>query len=108
MITTSVADITADNTNGNKTLLARGVSILFINGKPTVIDGLTKHQNPPSWLVILLVVPLNKVLLFSNDLITFVIPFISLFLRHFHGPLLDLNFLLISFIALLISYSVAF
>ena len=38
----SVADIHADNPNGNKTLLANGVSTLFINGKPAVITRLRK------------------------------------------------------------------
>ena len=36
----SAADIPADNPNGNKTLLANGMSTLFTNGKPTVINGL--------------------------------------------------------------------
>ena len=35
-------------TNGNKTLLANGVSSLFINGKAAVINGLKKIKNSPS------------------------------------------------------------
>ena len=46
-IAASVADIAADNSNANKILLARGVSTLFINCKPAVINGLRKFKNPP-------------------------------------------------------------
>ena len=74
----SVADIAADNPNGNKRPLARDVSKLFIYGKPAVINGLIKLRNLPSWLVIFPVFPFNKIPLFSKDLITF-ISFISLF-----------------------------
>ena len=52
-IAASAADIPADNSNEIKTLLANGGSTLFINGKPSVINGLIKVGNPPSWLVIL-------------------------------------------------------
>ena len=41
-IAESAADIPADSPVGNKTLLADGVSTLFINGKPAVINGLRK------------------------------------------------------------------
>ena len=34
----SAADIPADNLNGIKTLLAKGISTLFINGKPATIN----------------------------------------------------------------------
>ena len=78
-IATSAADIPADNPDGNKTLSAKGVSTVFINCKPAVVNGLRKVKNPPSWLVIFLVVLLNKIPLFSKDLITFIICFISLF-----------------------------
>ena len=44
----SAADVTADNPNGTKTLLANGLSILFLNGKPVVINGLRKFNVPPS------------------------------------------------------------
>ena len=63
-IAASVADIAADNPNGDKTLLARGVSTFFTNGKPVVINGLRKLKNPPSWLVTFVVVPLNKIPVF--------------------------------------------
>ena len=80
--------------------LARVVSTVFINDKPAVINGLRKFKNLPSWIVIFLVVPFNKIPLFSKDLITFTISFISLFVRVIPEPLLDVNFLLCSFIPL--------
>ena len=55
---------------------AIGVSTFFINGKAVVINGLRKLRDPPSWLVIFLVVPL-----FSKDLITVTVSFISLFVN---------------------------
>ena len=60
---------------------AIGVSTFFINGKAVVINGLRKLSDPPSWLVIFLVVPFSKIPLFSKDLITFTISFISLFVN---------------------------
>ena len=74
-----VAENPADNPNGNKTLLAGGVSVLFINGKPAGINDRRKLTNSSSWLVIFAIVLFNKVPLFSNDLLTFIISFISLF-----------------------------
>ena len=74
----SVAGTTAVNQKGTKMLLANGVSAIFINGKPTGINGLRKLRNPPSWLVIFLAVPFNNIPLFSKDLIVF-ISFMSLF-----------------------------
>ena len=62
----SVADIAADNPNGNKRLLARGVSKLFIYGKPAAINGLRKLRNPSSWLVRFLVVPFSKFFYFPK------------------------------------------
>ena len=44
----SVAEAATVNREGNKTLLANGVSIFFINGKPADINGLRKLRNPPS------------------------------------------------------------
>ena len=61
------------------------MSTLFINGKQVVINGLRKFENPQSRLVIILAVPFNKVILFSEDLINFIIWFISLFVRVVHG-----------------------
>ena len=69
-----------------KTLLANGVSTFFINDKLAVINGLRKFKNPPSWLVIFLVVSFNKIPLFSKDLITFIISFISLLVRVIPEP----------------------
>ena len=94
-IAASVADIAADNLNGIKIFLAKVLSKLFINGETTVIDNLGKFRNPPSWLVIFLVVPLNKIPLFSIDLITFITSFISLFVRVFPKPAIDENAFLI-------------
>ena len=85
-----------------KTLLARDVRTVFINGKPAVINGLSKFKSRPSRQVIFLAVPFSKVLLFSKDLITFTMSFISLFVRVIPEHLLDANFLLSSFIPLLI------
>ena len=68
--------------------LAIGVSIFFINGKPAAFNGLRIFKNPPSWLVIFLVVPFNKITLFSKDLITFTISVISILVRVIPGPLL--------------------
>ena len=50
-IAVSVAEAAAVTPNGNKTLLANGVSTLFVDGKPAAINGLKKLWNPPSWLV---------------------------------------------------------
>ena len=35
-----------------------------MEGKPVIINGLRKFENPPSSLVIFLVVPFNKIVLF--------------------------------------------
>ena len=45
--------------------------------------------NFPFWLVIFLVVPFNEISLFSKDLITFIISFISLFVRVIPEPVID-------------------
>ena len=79
-IVASVADIAAGNLNGKKKDIARGVSTLYINGKPAVINILRKLKNPPPWTVIFLVVPFKKNL-FSKELITFIISFSKLFFR---------------------------
>ena len=52
----------AINPNGTKTLLSNSVSTFFIDGTPTDINGLRKLENPPSWQVIFLVVPLKRFL----------------------------------------------
>ena len=44
LLAASVAGIAADNPDGKKTILARDVSALFINGKPAVINGLRKFK----------------------------------------------------------------
>ena len=77
----SVAEAAAVTPNDNKTLLANGVSTFFINGNLAVINGLRKLRNISSWLVIFLVVPFNKIHLFSKDLIIFIVVFISLFVN---------------------------
>ena len=68
-IAASLAAIVA--ANDNKTLLPRGVSILFINGKSAAINGLEKFKNPSFWLVIFLVVTFNKSLYFLKALLLF-------------------------------------
>ena len=78
-IAASVAGAAAVNPNGTKALLANGVTTSFINGKSVVINGLRKLRNPASWLLTFLVVPFNKIPLFSKDLISFIVSFILLF-----------------------------
>ena len=65
----SVSDADAINLNGINTLLANGKSTFFINEKATDINDLRKLRNPS----------FNKIPLFTEDLITFAISFISLF-----------------------------
>ena len=48
LISAYVADIPAYNPNCFKTLLARGVSSLFINCKPVVIHDLIRFKDRPS------------------------------------------------------------
>ena len=55
------------------------MNTFFINGKPPVINGLTKLRNPPFWIVVFLVVPFNKFLLYSKDLTTFTRSYIPFF-----------------------------
>ena len=66
-ITAAVAESAVVNPEGTQTLLANGMNTFFNNGKPTGINGLRKLRNLPSWLVIFLVVPFKKVLLFSKS-----------------------------------------
>ena len=93
-IAASAADIPADNSNGIKTLLASERGTLFINGKLALINDLRKFRNPPSWMVIFVVVPLNKIPLLSKDLITFITSFISLFVGVIPEPLPVIYYLL--------------
>ena len=76
-IPASVAEA-AVTPNGTKMLLAYSVRTFFINGKLAVINGLRKLRNSHFWLITFLIVSFNKYRLFSKDLITFMIPFISL------------------------------
>ena len=101
LILLDVADVAADNLNVNKTVLTRGVSILFINGRPAVINGLRKMRNPPSGLVFL-----NKILLFSKDVITFTISLAALFIRVIPEPSLKIK--LYFFVAISTNSSAAF
>ena len=57
------------------------VSTCPITLKTAAINGLRELRNPPSWLVIFLIVHFNKIPLFPKDLITSRILFISLFAR---------------------------
>ena len=78
-IPASVAEAAHVTPNGTKMLLAYSVKTFFINGKLAVINGLRKLRNSHFWLITFLIVPFNKYRLFSKDLITFMIPFISLY-----------------------------
>ena len=73
-IAASVADAATVNFNGTKILLVYGVSTFFINDKSGLINGFSNLRNPPSGLVMCLVVPeLYWIkLIFSKDLITFI------------------------------------
>ena len=62
----SVAEAAAVNPKDTKTLLAYGVSTLFIYGKTATINGLRKVRNPSSWIVNFEVVFSNKISLFSE------------------------------------------
>ena len=77
-IAASVIDAPAVNPNGLKTFLANGVSTFYINAKPAVINGLRKLRNSPVWLLLFLLVPFNKIPLFSEKLIILIISFILL------------------------------
>ena len=55
--------------------------MVFIDDKAAVINGLRKFKNPPLWLVMFLVIPFNKMPLFSKDLATFIICFMPVFVR---------------------------
>ena len=57
----SAAEAAAVGPQGTKRLSANGVNTFFINGKPVDSNGLGKLRNSPTCLVILLVVPFNKV-----------------------------------------------
>ena len=48
LIASSVPQAASVNPYSTKAHLANGVSTLFINGKPAVINGLRKLGNPPS------------------------------------------------------------
>ena len=80
-ILASASCIADANSNSIKTILAIDESTHFINGKPAVINGLTKLRSSHFWPVIFLVVTFSKIPLFSKDLFTFLISFISLFVR---------------------------
>ena len=73
----AVGEAAAINLKCTKTLLANYVSIFFINGKLTDINGLRRLRNHPFWQVTFQVAPL-VIPLFSEDLVTFITSFISL------------------------------
>ena len=72
------AFVAAVTQSGSKTILASGGSKLFINGKPTLMN---KLRNLPFWFITFSIVAFNEILLFSKDLITLIISFISLLLN---------------------------
>ena len=69
--------------------LANSVSTFSICSKPAVTNGLKQLRNPPSWQVTFLLAPFNKIPLFSKDFITFIISFISVFVRAIPEPEID-------------------
>ena len=83
----SISETAAVNHKGTKMLLSDEVTTFLINGKPTCINGLRKSRNPPSWIIIFLVVSFNKILLFSKHAITFMTSFTSLFVSVSLEPL---------------------
>ena len=66
------------------------MSTFFIDGETTFIKGPRKLSNPSSWLIIVPVAAFHKILLFSKNLITFMISFISVFVSVIPEPLLFL------------------
>ena len=78
-IAASVADAAVVNPKRTIAHLANVVSTFFINGKLTFIKVPRKLSNPSFWLIIFLLVPFNKIPLFSKELIAFIISFISMF-----------------------------
>ena len=65
------------------------MSAIFIYYEPTIIDGIRKFKNRPYWLLIFIVVSFNEIPLFSKDLITFIMSFISRFVRVIPEPVSD-------------------
>ena len=68
----SVADAAAVNPNGTKIFLATCVSAFSIKCKIAFVNGARELSNPFSWLIFFLVVPFNKISLFSKDLIPYI------------------------------------
>ena len=64
------------------------MSALVINSKLNVLNDLGKLRNSPYLLVIFVVVTFIKIPLFSKGLITFIIFFISLFVRAIPEPVI--------------------
>ena len=69
------------------------MSRFFINGKPADSNGLKKMRNPHSAQVIFLVGPLDKIPLFSKNIISFIISFFLLLLRISPEPLIKKIFI---------------
>ena len=79
------------NYNGNRTILANGISTFLVNGKLVLINRpKTLVRNPLSWLLIFEVVPFNNISVFSRNLITFIISFISLIRKYLVGEIQNL------------------
>ena len=89
-IAASIANADAVSPNGAKTFLANYVSMFFVNGTAILINGARNLSNPPSWLLILLVVHFNKIPLFSKVIITLLIYFVSFFVSTIPQPLISL------------------
>ena len=85
-IAASAADIPDDKLNAIKTLSAHGVSTLFVYYNPSISDGIGKFKNLLYWLAIFRVVSFNEIPLFSKELLTFKIYFMSWFVRVIPEP----------------------
>ena len=94
LIAASSDNAAAVNLRSTRTLFANGVSIFFVNGKATLVNRARKLCIPPSWLLIFLVIPLNNMFLFSKDLLTFAMSFVSLFVSVIPEPANNESFLL--------------
>ena len=92
---TSLADADAVCPNGAETLLAIGISTLFINGKATLANGGRKLSHLPFEVLIFSVVPFNKITVSFKYLITssFASLFVSVIPEHVTSEIPFLSFL---------------
>ena len=57
--------------------IANGTSTFFVNGKAILANEARKLSNPPTWLLVFLVVPFNKIPLFPKDPKSFILLFVK-------------------------------